>query len=390
MSELVPVVTGVVLPAAVQERLDEAARLYDARAAHLATYDPDARRDPRAARYHRQAKAESTRRAYLRWIGMWIDWCARENRRERPAHAMTLEAWAIHLCTVEVQRGRHKGVRGLSPASIRQSISAVRTYHRLAGSEPPDAYLASDVVLGHEFDRKTDPRVHDGREAAALRLPALIEIFEICDPIKNQGARDRALLSLGWTMMARRHELAQLDVGLGDVKLVDDGVRIRVRSTKTNRLKGREIRIGWKPELGEICPVVCITRWNERLEEHGITSGGWLRSVDQHDTVNKGDGEGFAGKPALYIDPVTVELVVARLAMAARVSDATEMSGHSLRRGGAEDLYASGVDILRIARMGGWNERSPVIFRYIKDVADYDTNALAVADFTKILAKGRR
>lgn len=375
----VAVSDGLVLPAAVQKRLDRAAELYDERAAEIARHDPDSRRDPRAAAYHRQARAESTRRAYLGWIRLWLHFCETTGRRERPAHAATLESFAVFLCNHPIARGKNKGAAGYSPNSIRQAMSAVRTYHRLMGENPPDSMLALGVIEGYARTRKrVDPTNTDGQGVPGLRLPSLKRMFEVCDVSTNAGARDRAVLSLGWAMMARRSELAGLDVR--DVELTEDGVKVHVRWSKTDQVGvGRTVPISWKPELGELCPVVCVTRWSEVLGQLGIVDGGFFRGVDRHDRIN--GQPGWAGPNSVRMDPMAVELIIARAAVRASVPDAAKLRGHSLRRGGATDFYEAGADILAIARQGGWGERSPVIFRYIEDVDRWKTNPLAVADF---------
>ncbi|MES2343831.1 MAG: tyrosine-type recombinase/integrase, partial [Pseudomonadota bacterium] len=347
----------LVLPPAVQARLVRAAELYDDRAARLALPDPDNRRDPRAARYHRQARAESTRRAYLRWLQLFLDFCDKTQRRELPATAATLEAFAVYLCQRPIDRGKNRGRQGLAPNSIRQALSAVRTYHRLHGENPPDTFMAAGVVDGYEVERSRMPGNTDGKGVPGLRLPTLAAMFTVCDPATNAGARDRAVLSLGWAMMARRSELTGLDVD--HVRRVRTGVEVFVARSKTDQTgKGRTVAIPWKPELGDMCPATNTLAWVALMAGLGMVDGPLLRAVDRHDHVN-GSGV-WAGPPGLRMAPSTVELVIARAAVRARVPGGDKLRGHSLRRGGATDAYEGGADILSIARHGGWGERSPV------------------------------
>jgi len=373
----------VMIPASMLEQLQRALDLFDTmttgQAPAVSVPDPDDARDPKAAKYHRQARADATRRAYKQGISYYLDFCAQTGRRELPARASTVEAFAIWLSEREVTRGRNKGRIGMAPNSIRLYLSAVCTYHRLQGENPPDLTLARGIVEGHARGRAKDPASRDGKGVPGLRLPSLQQIFEVCDPKTNQGARDRALLMLGWAMMARRSELANLDIA--HVELTDDGADIYVRMSKTDQTaEGATVNLVWRPDLKEMCPIVNITRWHERLAEHGITEGGFLRGVDRHDRIN--GQPGWAGNVSSRMDPTTVELVIARLAVKAHIKDATKMRGHSLRRGGATDFYDGGADILAIARHGRWNEKSPVIFRYIEEVPD-KRNPLRVAKFGK-------
>lgn len=372
--------TDLVFSPAVMARLDVVAQAYDARAAALVLADPDARRDPVALELQREARAESTRLAYLRWIGIYIDFCDRTQRRERPAHASTLEAFAAYLTTRPVERGKNKGRIGFAPNTIRQAISAVRTYHALMGEDRPDLGLASSAVGAHARRRSKEPGSSDGKGAPGLRLPSLRRMFEECDPTTNAGARDRAVLAMGWAMMARRSELSALNVE--DVELVEEGVRIIVRRSKTDQLgAGAKVPLGWRPDLAEMCPVVCITRWHEIMAALGFTTGPFFRGVDRHDRINGQPGWCGPKTTTSRLDPATVELIISRAALRASVPDAAKLTGHSLRRGGATDFYVGGADILAIARHGRWGERSPVIFRYIEDVDRWKTNPLAVANF---------
>lgn len=368
----------IALPASVAERLARALELYDTHASALP--DPDARRDPRAAGFHREARAASTRRAYMRWIARYLDFCDRTQRRDMPGHASTMEAWAIDLCTAPVDLGKNRGRGGLAPNSVRQAMSAVRTYHRLQGENPPDLKLAGGIIDGHARRRAADPTCTDGRGVPGLRLPTLVEIFEVLDVDTTVGKRDRALLALGWSMMARRSELAALDIP--DVRAVRAGVEVLIQRSKTDQLgRGRIVAIPFKPNLGCMCPATNALRWRDALAELGLTTGPYLRGVDKHGHVN-GTGS-YAGRPGVRLADTTVELVIARGAVKAHVAHATEFRGHSLRRGGATDAYAGGADILSIARHGGWGERSPVVFRYIEDVDKWKRNALSGIKLTE-------
>jgi integrase len=261
----------------------------------------------------------------------------------------------------------------------------VRSFHRVQGQPLPDLALAQGVLRGYERNRSEQPGNTDGQGAPGLRLPTLAQLFEVCDPATNAGARDRALLSLGWAIMGRRSELAGLAIdhvsrpGRG-------GLWVLIRRSKTDQLgRGVKVYVPWKPELGDLCPVTNVVRWQDRLAGEGITGGGLLRGVDKGDNIN-GVGRRYAGVAADWMDPATVELTIARAAVRALVPDAGKYTAHSLRRGGATDMYAAGADILAIARQGRWGERSPVIFRYIDEAATQLRNALRIGDFRRVLA----
>lgn len=369
-------------PAEVQRRIDAAMLLFD-RTSDLLP-DPDEQRDARAAHFARHARAQTTRDKYLFFIGLYLDWCAHVGRQElgrdrRGATPATLEAFAIELASRVVRKGKNKGVVGMSPATIRLACAAVRTFHRVQGINPPDLGLVDQMLEGHARLR-AEANIKDDVGSPALQLPTLREMFAVCDPATNAGARDRALLSLGWATMARRSELAALQIT--QVSPADSGgVKVTISRSKTDQLgKGRTVWVPWKPELGELCPVLNIQRWQQVLSDCGITTDGFFRGVDKHGHINGHDAWG-GPKYSPFMDPTTVERVIVRTAARAAAANGHNYTAHSLRSGGATDLHLAGVSVVYIARQGGWNERSPVIFRYIRDVPTWENNALALAKF---------
>lgn len=366
------------------ERFHRAVDLYQRHAQAVNELpDPDDRRDPRAAQYHKSARTENTRRMYRQGIWLYLKFCEADGRKEVPATPATMEAFAVHLMHRPIERGRNKGQIGLAPNSIRLYLSAIRTFHRIQAENPPDLGLANGVVTGYENQREQARDsagrkiYHDGDGAPALRLPTLKQMFDICDPATAKGARDRALLSCGWAIMSRRSELTQID--FEHIRRVDQGLEVKLTKTKTMK-KGRTVGIPDRPNLGKLNPAPNILRWRTILIERGLNGGPFLRGVDQKDRIH---GEpGWSGSGDLRLHPTTVEERIRKLAIATGVPDAGLFSGHSLRRGGANDMYAAGADTRAVAKQGGWGERSPVVFRYLDDVSHWERNALDMVTWT--------
>lgn len=332
--------------------------------------DPDQRRAPAAARFHRERLAPSTRRAYLRWIKQYLYFCSVMGRRELPASDATLEHFMVWLAELEPKKGRNAGKgAGMSPNSLRQALSAIHTFH-LAAREPwPDTFLALGVIEGHENLRAERPDIHDDEGVPPVKLPTLVELIRACPTDTNAGLRDRALLGAAFQVMARRSELSIID--FEHVTAANDSLRVHIARTKTNKIKGRVAMLTPWSEYPDISPPEAVLAWRKQLLQLGESSGPLFRAVDKWDHVN-GTGS-YAGPRGLRMDPMTVELVIARAAARAVAGGATipraeELTAHSLRAGGATSSYEAGADILAIARQGGWGDRSPVIFRYIREV----------------------
>lgn len=342
--------------------------------------DPNDRRHPRAAEIDAEWLKPETRRKYLHWIKRWLFFCPTYGYQELEASPHSLEAFMIHLMETDPTRGKNRnraGV-GMSPASMRQALAAVRSLHEAAGSDWPSVRLARKKIKIHSERRSTVPGVHDDEGVPPIKLPTLLELIRACPTTglhRNRGVRDRALLSTGFTTMARRSELGYLQHD-SITRDPDGSYRVRFPKTKTS-INGRTAYLPFWEDYPAECPVRALQAWLKLCGELGITSGPLFRPVDRHDNI-AGANRPWAGKAAagdFTLNGEAVELAIARAAVDAVALNGAELphdpgayKPHGLRAGGATSAYESGADILAIARQGGWGDRSPVIFRYIREV----------------------
>jgi integrase len=257
----------------------------------------------------------------------------------------------------------------LAPSTITRAMTAIRTAHRVAGQVPPDTTLAMTAMRGYRRQEDT-PRLV---KAPPMLLPALRTMVDVCDPATASGVRDRAMIVLGWAMMARRSELAALNVG--DVRVVDDGMEVTVQASKTDQdALGTVVHVpyGSHPET---CPVRTVQAWMAAM---GTPSGPLFRPVDRHGRMG-GDPK-FAGRSTgPRMTPQAVEVVIVRAAKRAGLPSGRKATGggytpHSLRSGAATATYRAGADPLAIARHGRWKEGSPVLLGYIRSVDKWEEN----------------
>jgi integrase len=368
--ELEPVYDGEVVPGI---KLTGKIAVAYARVAGVESADPDDRPDPGVAELDGWALSEATKRAYRRWINMYLYYCGQMGRREVPAAARTLEGFMTWLAAIPPTRGRNAGnPLGMSPASLRQALSAVHALHDAAGQPWASTGLANKKILGHA-NKRADAGMGDDRQVPPIKLPTLLQLIRACPAELNVGIRDRSMLSLGFAMMARRSELVSLDLS-HITEASRGGYRIHVPRTKTDRRKGRVCYIPRFPDHPDVCPVVSLEAWADRRQTLGITDGPFFRAIDRWDHVLGADGHPYAGKSdTMRMDPADLERIIARAAGRAltageRIANAHLLRPHSLRAGGVTSAYEAGADILSIARQGGWGDRSPVIFRYIREV----------------------
>lgn len=296
------------------------------------------------------AVPDNTRRAYARQWDRFTGWCAERGRSALPATAETLAEYVTDLADA-----------GLSPASVKQAISAVRTAHRAAGHDhQPDTRGARLVLRGHRRDRaETGQRV---RQAPPVTIETLRAMIERCDPATIRGLRDRLVLVLGLALMGRRSELVALN--LDDVTETAEGLEVLIRASKTDQdALGAVVAIP-HGQHGDTDPVALVRAWRQLLARHGVTSGRLLRSVTRHGRI----GASLTGD--------AVSDVVAGAAARAGLRHAERYSAHSLRAGGATSAYKAGIAVSLIAEHGRWSPASPVVLSYIRGVDRWRDNAL--------------
>lgn len=171
------------------------------------------------------------------------------------------------------------------------------------------------------------------------------------------GARDRALVLLGFAGAFRRSELVGLDVE--DCTFGKDGLTVTLRRSKTDQEgQGRKIGIpyGSNPET---CLVRTIQAW---LEISGINSGPLFRSITRHGQVQPGRLSG-----------VDVARVVKKLAQRAGL-DPANYAGHSLRAGHATSAAIAGASERSIMNQTG-HRSVQMVRRYIRDGSLFRENS---------------
>ena len=171
------------------------------------------------------------------------------------------------------------------------------------------------------------------------------------------GARDRALLLLGFAGGFRRSELVALDVA--DLEKATHGVTVTLRRSKTDQAgEARKVGVprGHHPET---CPAGALDGWLQAAE---IDDGPVFRGVDRHGNVS----------PRRLCDR-TVARVVKR-AVEATGLDPARFAGHSLRAGLATTAAEAGASERSIMEQTG-HRSTLMVRRYIREGSLYADNA---------------
>lgn len=295
--------------------------------------------------------AANTRKAYGRALAAFTAWCTSHGRSSLPATAETLAEYVAGMADA-----------GRAPSSIEQAIAAIRTAHRVAGhAGAPDTERARLVLRSHRRERAEAGQ--RATQAPPVTIKSLRRMIEATDAATLTGARDRLLLVLGFALMGRRSELAALHIS--DVTETDDGLEVLIRASKTDQdAIGAVVAIpfGGRPDT---CPVRLLRAWRAALDEHGVTDGRLLRSVNRH------------GQLGTSLGADAISDVVRAAAVRAELPNAHSYTAHSLRAGGATSAYRNGAPVAVIAAHGRWSPTSPVVHSYVRAEDRWKDNPMA-------------
>src|SRR5713226_380113 len=251
--------------------------------------------------YIRASKAESTLRGYRADWRAFCAWCEGQGLSPLPASPETVAAY-IAECAGRLKVG-----------SIQRRINAIAEAHKAVGQDSPTHHaIVRNTMKGIRRTKGTAPT----QKAAALTddIRAMVDASDA----GIIGARDRALILLGFAGAFRRSELVGFDVE--DCAFGKDGLTVTLRKSKTDQTgTGRKIGIpyGANPDT---CPVRVIQTW---MEQAAVTAGPLLRSINRHGQVQPGR---LSGNDVARI----VKKLVKRASL-----NAAKYAGHSLRAGHA-------------------------------------------------------
>jgi integrase len=355
-----------------------------------------------------EAVPENTALAYRSRWRSFEGWCARAGRVALPATAQTVAAYLTHLATE----------RGLKATSVDAHLTAIRAVHRGAGATTPDSLTARKVVVAAQRREAARDGRYGPRKAVPVMAADLLAIVAACDDQTAAGLRDRAVVLLGFALLARRSELAALN--LSDVELVPgEGVAVTIRSSKTDpSARGVTRRIHYAANE-RVCPVRAVLAWTSFLAAQGITTGPLFTRIDRWGNVGPAAGGRYADPPGSdgavgppvsagtsrdgRLRPQAVGAIVTALCESAGLAgrpaatssltdtaegaDADEVnsaanaaisaaetrrySGHSLRRGGATSMLAAGAQPLHVSRHGRWSDGSRSFAGYVEEATGF-------------------
>jgi integrase len=241
---------------------------------------------------------------------------------------------------------------GKKPATLALELAAIGAAHKAAGHASPAAAESGRAVLAGI--RRT---VGVAQRRVTPLLPGDLRAVSVTLPRNLLGARDRALLLLGFAGAFRRSELSALEVE--DLRFGDDGLQVLLRRSKTDQEGRGETKGIPFGSHAATCPVRALKAW---LEAAKLEHGPLFREVTRHGRV--------ATSP---LTGRSIARVIKRCAAVAGL-DARDFSGHSLRAGLATAAAKAGKSTHAIMRQTG-HKSADMLSRYIREAQLFDDNA---------------
>ena len=274
------------------------------------------------------AYAPNTIRSYLADIKGFVDWCGRKSLQSFPLSEDVLAEYT----RAHAQKYKF--------STLQRKIVVLRRVNKLMGFG--DVQYSSELYI--EMRRIRRRQACAPRQARGINRPLLLRMIA-SQPGSLSGIRNRALISLGYDFLARRSELVALR--RGDIEFTgDNALRGIIRRSKTDPFgQGRLV-------FGSQRSAALLRAWLKKLPQEID----WIFCAQRHGQCKD------QPLTARSVNDILKRAVVK--ARGARPSD-TEISGHSLRVGAAQDLLTDGHDIATIMRAGGWKDVG-VLSRYVR------------------------
>jgi integrase len=204
------------------------------------------RLEARTKFYETHSISENSRRAYEKDWSHFVIWCIRHEAESLPAEPDTVAAYFTDLAD--------SGSKVATIARRSTSISVIHTASCYLS--PCKTAVVARVLKGI---RKTCGT--PAGKSRPISWEELKRMISKCDS-SSIGRRDAALLLIGWCGALRRSEL--ISINYGDLQLVDEGLLIMIRRSKTDQ-EGEGQTIALPKGTEPYCPVSAFKEFASRL-----------------------------------------------------------------------------------------------------------------------------
>jgi integrase len=283
--------------------------------------------------------APLTVRGYADDWRLFAAWCERLGRSSLPASGDTVWLYVTYML----------GERKTKTSTAMRHVSAILHHHRAANLPVPPRKKVQGLLTDVRRDR--GERCEGKR---ALTPKDLARLCASCEDDRNTGARDQALLVLGFATSMRRSELSALD--LADVTFESKGVAILIRKSKTDQAgRGRLVAV-WPGTQAATDPVELLRAW---IKRRGSWAGPLFSRIDGFDQIHHDRIGGAAINKVLKRNMKRAGL------------DPTHYGAHSLRAGAVTAAAELGRSDQEIMALSG-HRSADVMRKYVRRARVFD------------------
>ncbi len=235
------------------------------------------------------------------------------------------------------------------PRSLRTMSYGIRHYHRAAGHpDPTKDQSVMDYLASCQRDKASRPK--KAFPFTVQNVKDMCQHFEIADDAES--VQNKFLLLVSFNIAARRGEVVRLR--FEDVTVFDEGLIVFIEQSKTDQKReGAEIAIcKGRHEVSDI--VRAFRDWCLMLSR---ILGRALEPGDPLLPTLTVQGDRDEGKFVINTSQMSTQTFNARLKRFARMIglDPKKVSGHSARRGFANEANRLGVPRTQIQVFGRWS-----------------------------------
>lgn len=278
--------------------------------------------------------APKTRALYATHRRLWQRWCAARGIDPLPAPPEALAAYLVERAAGGVTIGTVNGI----------CVALRHVHHQHGLANPAETEIVRNVRLGLRRIYGRAPK----RLARPLTVPEIRQIVDAIDRATLAGARDAAIILLGYASAMRGGELT--DLTIDDVAFKPAGLLITIRQSKTDQAGEGQIVAVAHGQHAATDPVAALNAW---LSLRGDHDGPLFSRIFK---TRVGDQ---------HFCRIAVLNIVRQRAINAGL-DGTRITAHSLRAGHATTAALAGVPLTRIAAQTRHKDLGVLVNRYIR------------------------
>ena len=292
------------------------------------------------------SKAANTVRAYKSDFKDFGLFCVKNGFQNLPSEPKIVSLYLTHLSTKDAKI-----------STIKRRLVSIGVIHKMKGHYLDTKHpVIVENLMGIKRRKGT---IQKGKKP--LLINDLKQIINVINKEKEpdlKKLRNKAILLIGFSGGFRRNEIVSLD--LDDIEFVFEGVKIRVKKSKTDQFGQGMIKGIPHFENSIYCPVTTLRRW---LNTSKIKDGPIFVKFSKGSKITK-----------RRLTDQSIALIIKDYLIKAGI-DSRNYSGHSLRSGFATSAAESGAEERSIMAMTG-HKSTEMVRRYIKEANIFKNNAL--------------